>query len=747
VTGLTIEDGKYVIIRGQPSRYSFTTWNRSPLPSPDPIKRIVPLDLFPTGTLSSLEVQKSYSADKPGEFGAGLIALNTKGVPEGPVAEVSVGAGYDSRATGKDALTFKGGNEILGDAGSDLRMPGPVDDATNGGDDSLNLLDPAIKGDLAQSFPNRWSPESTTFPADHSLSLTLGDRFSLWGGEYGVLGSFSWSRDYEITEESEKGFDEGLAVETDYDRTKYDQNIDLGGMLVIGGEWGENHKVTSNSFFIRKTKKRVQVEDGFNFTSESRFEKNFLLEWNQREMFAQQLIGDHQLPWFHLDWRGLIASSNRLSPDRRQYKLFETGGEFEIYDQLGGLRRYNETTSNTNSYQLSLDRDWLDNDTWKLNTELGAFQSGMDRESKAATFQFFPTEATDTDVPEEAFDPAKVPDSMDLRSFPQSSADYEGTKSIQAFFGQVTTTWNDLLRFVAGARNETSELDVTTFSAFAPDGVDSGYEQTNTLKTLSATWFMNETMQVRAAYGESLSHPLLVELSDTGYFHPDTGEVHRGNPDLEPAEITGYDLRWEWYPSEEESLSLGYFRKAYTNPIETVFIPLAGGGEQITKDNADSATVSGYEASVRIGLGPLATGVDWLEPAYLRANGALIDSQVDYGGDPGLVTNPERPLQGQADQIINIQLGYSTDAVNYALVYNRVGERLAQVGNKGEPDIYRDPLTTVDLVASWRLGEHWSVKFKGENLTQPDIVFTQGDKTQKTVSQSRSFSLELKWAL
>jgi len=671
--------------------------------------------------------------------------LNTKGIPEEPVAEISVGVGYDSRATGEDGLTFEGGDEILGQAGSDLQMPGPVDAATNGGDEGLPT-DPQEKAELAQSFPNSYSPESTTFSPNHSLSIALGDSFSLWGGEYGILASLSWGRDYEITEESETGYDAGLAVETDYDRQRYDMNIDLGGMLVLGGKWGENHKVTSNSFFIRKTKKRVEVEEGINYTSESRYERNYLLEWNQREMFVQQFVGDHQLPWFHLDWRTLTANGKRLSPDRRQFKLIRNNdGEFEIYDPLGGLRRYNETTGTSNSYEVSLDKDWIDNESWKLNSEFGAFQSQLDRDSSSSTFQFLP-DGSNTDTPEVAFDPEKIPEEMDLRSYPQSSADYEGTKEVQAFYGQVDTSLKETVRLVAGVRSETSDLSVTTFSDFTPDGAESGYNVSNTLKSLSATWFFNEKMQVRAAYGESISHPLLVELSDTGYYHPENGDVYRGNPDLKPAEITGYDLRWEWYPSEQENLSLGYFRKDYTNPIETVFIPLSGGGEQITKENADAAKMTGYEASMRVGLGPLDFGGGWLDSAYLRANAAIIDSEVSYGSDAGLITNPSRPLQGQADQVGNAQIGYETESANYAAVYNYVGKRLAQAGNKGEPDIYRDAVTTIDLVASWRLGDRWSIKFKGQNLTQPDITYTQGGKTQKRVTQSRSFSLDLKWA-
>lgn len=752
VTGLTIEDGKFVVIRGQPARYTMTLWNGSPLPSPDPIKRIVPLDLFPTGVLSQIGVEKSYDARYPGSFGAGLIALETATSPEEPFAEISVSSGLNTMSTGEDGFTYAGGDtDFLGFDDGTRELPGSLEGL---------LGQPGVNsGDLeepAKNLSNTWALENETLPPDLGLGVSGGNRFRALGGTLGIRGSFNWNRKYRYTERIDRDYalagDGSLVVRNDQIDKRTDMDVDLGGLFSAELDWDE-HVVTSNTFLIRKTRQRAAVSEGTRVVSDDLFIRDYLLEWNERELLAQQFLGEHEFDRFTLDWRAMLAESSRDSPDRRNYIYRrQSNGEFVFFNRGGAQRRFSDSEDDVASLDLDLTIPMIERESLAVDLGTGVSTFSQDRESRVRRIRIDALPNADlTQDPEDLLDPGNIGDTLEANDDTQTNDNYLGDAGVDAVYLRGDVDWNDRWRFVVGLRQERSEFNVRTFVSGGSGGgqqVEGGFERTDTLPSLSTTWRFRDDMQLRGSFGTTISRPVLNELSPARYFDPDTGEEFLGNPDLEPAEIDSLDLRWEWYLSDRESLSLGYFTKDYTNPIEESFVGVGGSSFLRQVQNADSASVSGIEASGRTDLlrllGPLGFDGDWTTKVYVQANIAAIDSEVELASQ-NLATSANRPLQGQADSIFNLQVGYDGGRHDATVSFNRVGERLRVAGVQGQPDVFQEPVIQLDAKYTYRWSEDLRLELSGSNLLDSEIELLQGGEVYSRYSPGIDIGATLKY--
>jgi TonB-dependent receptor len=301
------------------------------------------------------------------------------------------------------------------------------------------------------------------------------------------------------------------------------------------------------------------------------------------------------------------------------------------------------------------------------------------------------------------------------------------------------------VRITGGVRSEQASLNARTFQAAAGSGlaeVKSALETSDVLPAATATWFMTRTMQLRLGYGKTVSRPDLKEISPASYIDPETGDTYVGQPDLRETIISGLDVRWEWYPSGTESVTLGAFWKDFTDPIETVKLP--GLGTPRTFQNADKATNVGIELGYRLGFGFL--GRSW-EAFYLAGNTAWIDSEVELADTLLTNTNKTRPLQGQAPYVFNLALGFDGGSVDAAILLNVVGERISEVGIQGQPDVMEQPAPELNVVFSHQFSKSFKYKLSAKNLLNPEVEFLQGDQTLRSYREGFEISLALGWDL
>ena len=734
VTGLSVEDGKFVTIRGQPERYTETTLNGSPLPSPDPIREIAPLDLFPTSILSSVSVSKSYDASQPGSFGAGLVDLRTLAEPDETYFEISVSTGGNSVSTGEEGLTYDGGDrDFLG-----------TDDGTREISGGLSTLDgvggstPEIE-EGAKSMPNTWAADEQTLPPDAGLSIAGGTNTEALGADVGINGTLGWDREYRLRETTENRYSRtgsGLRLRQSQLETRTDHNIDLSGFLAVSLDWGD-HKLTSNTFLSRKTTERTELRTGERAVSESLEIENVTLDWNERQMIGEQLVGEHDLGVVNLDWRALVAQAERDNPDRRFYsrtRALDSGNEFRLTDREDATRSFIDTQDDINSLAFDLERSVFNGDALSVDLSGGASVYSQDRESSTRTLGLRPDpNQVDLTAPvEEILAPGNIGNGVEVSDNSNQTDFYEGTADVQAAYLKGDIGWADTLRLVAGVRSESADYEVESLTTTDETAV-SGFEETNLLPSLSATWFFAEDMQARLAMGSTISRPTLNEIggdpdgSGVRYRDPDTNEQFVGNPGLKPAEIDSLDARWEWFPSPGELVSVGFFAKDYTDALEEELIPSATGTiRRVT--NAKEATVLGVEATGRMNLPTLIGTYDgnwsWTEQMYLQGNVSLIDSEVTVDGST-------RRLQGQADELVNLLVGYETGAHDLALAVNFTGERLASVA-RDQPNIFQEARTLVDVNYDYRWNDSLSFSADVGNLLNEDVTETQGGRTYET---------------
>jgi outer membrane receptor protein involved in Fe transport len=704
--------------------------------------------LFPTGVLSGIEVDKSYTPDRPGAFGGGLINLNTRGVPESGFGDVSISVGGNSESTGRQGLAYEGGSrDFLGTDDGTRALPEEVQNASQGERSSTRV---------GKSFSNNYRIQDTTLGPDLGLSTASGERFNALGGKIGVLGTVSYGRKSRNSDQIRRSFAKNgdqLIVQNDFVRERTDQNVGLGGMLVAGGKW-EGFELTSNTFVIRKTTDRAQITSGFDASSDKGRVRDYVLSWSERELIAQQFVGQHDLDWLELEWRVMRAEASKESPDRRTYRYEVTdGGDLRFDSDSTMQRRYNTVEDTVDSLGIDATLPLSGSEGFQFDAKTGITTYEQQRSSETERFEFDPTDDADLDPdnPEVIFDPDNIGDTVTYREQTRTNDDYEGAATVDAAYLMGEARWPQALRVVAGARRESARFDVRTFQANSgrEERVEGGFEESRTLPAINSTWSITDGVQVRAAAGQSVSRPTLNELSPATYFDTDTGERFVGNPDLVPAKITGADLRWSWYPDDGEKLFAGVFRKEIDDPFEQIFITRGGNDILNQVVNAESATVTGTEFGARFGVdrlvGWLGAEADWWSDLYVAGNATLIESSVELSGQ-GTATAAERSLQGQADQVYNLETGYSGAAHDVTLAYNYVGERIHRAGLQGKPDVIRQPVPTLDATWSWQAREALELKAELGNMLDPEIEYTQGGRLFRSSNEGVSASLSLKWS-
>jgi len=767
VTGLTIEDGKFVIIRGQPYRFTLALFNGSPLPSPEPLVRVVPLDLFPTGVLKDIEVQKAFSPDVPASFGAGLVRINTRGVPDEGFARISLSTGYNSESTFLQGLTYDGGGlDVFGFDDGTRALPASYIDATN--DRTTSITNADDENEVLRQFSNNFNTEDITLPPDIGASLSAGTSWDIFGdGKFGVLGNAQWKNKWRRQRRIQRAFRLNmgeLEVRDDTLEQRTDNNVDLSGLFTAAVEW-EKHQVQANTFLVNQAQDRTQFTTG-NIVLSDQFDlRGTLIQWIERRLITQQVTGHHEfdpaIP-LQMDYNFLYAQASREAPDQRSYDYTRNAAQtdFVVRNPSGLNREWSFVNDDEITFGLDFTLPVLPEDWWfQITPKFGVFGDFVSRSAKQDRLRWQPDDEAGADVanpnPEELFDPAETGNTLFVRDLALGTGDdYEGRQDIWAVYGMADMKFGELFRLVGGVRYEQANVEVETFTqggAGTEGNLFGGFDQSQLYPAAALTWFVTDSVQARATYGRSTSRPTLNELTNTLFIDPDSGQIFRGNPDLEPTVIDGYDLRVEWYPSATESLTAGVFWKEYADAIERTFEPRGGGGQTATFQNADAATVQGIEFGGRFEFSRF---VDWfdapdfLDKFYLLANAAILFSEVDLA-DAGSATDEVRSLDGQADFVLNMQFGYDGDTHDVTLAYNQIGSRLRRVGINNQPNIIQSQIPSLDLNWTWQVWENGKFRLAGENLLNPAVELTQqveGDEAQvfrkfrKGVDVSLSFA-------
>ena len=749
VTGLTLVGGRYIFVRGLGERYSATTLDGSSLPSPEPERRVVPLDLFPSATLDSVVVQKTWTPDLPGEFGGGALQLRSRQIPETPTLRLGVSGGYVSQSTFTQAQVAPPGRlDWAGIDDGSRALPQPV--AQAGTVKPFNpLTGKGYTADeleaLGESFTNRWTLVPRTLPPDLGLSVTAGGSVHPGALKLGALAALSYNNTWDSSRYTRSFYNlgaEGVTPNQSYQFDEVEHTIRLGAMLALTAEVGET-RLHSTTALNRSTDDGARSYEGEYWDGgEIRVQRT---RWVERQLFFQQLNGEHPLGALTLDWRYALSLANRDEPGRLEWSYEnEPGvGWMQMSRASGFDMFYGSLRDRSHDAGLNLRGPLAD---------LGTLQAGlwfMDKQRSSEVRRFY--YELDSASPElrakpsaQWFTPETIgPEGMELSEFTNSSDDYTAQQRALAAYALADLSLSPQLRVLGGLRAERSVQSVQTYTLFSTstDEQPNAVAQLKTLDWLPAlhgTWTLNERMQLRAGYARTLSRPDFRELSEVPFYDVSGGRSVVGNPNLRRASIHHADLRWELYPRPKESVSIGLFYKHFVDPIETVVEP--GNENRVTFLNAPSANNLGLELEGRIALPHDFT---------LGGNLSLIYSRVDLSGLEGTQTSTVRPLQGQSPWVANVQLGYENpdSGSTVTLLYNAFGPRIEEVGIGGMPDTYERTVHRVDLVASQALPRGFRAQLKVQNLGNPVVRRTVGDLPAFEMTETWSASLGVSWGI
>jgi hypothetical protein len=771
VTGLTLVDGKFIYVRGLGERYSSTLLNGAQIPSPDPTRRVVPLDLFPTEVLESIGVQKTFSADMPGEFGGGTVQLRTKSFPNDFQMKVSASVGYDDGATGEQGLTYRGGGR----------------DWTGRDDGSRELSDQLFRDRLA-NFPaaeqerlaeelaaQGYNTSERRIDPNLTAAFGIGDAFGDGAWRYGYSASLRHSHQWDNREESLKSFSiiggEVNPVPTsEFERRRTERAIDSSAYVTAGATYLEQHQLDAAIMLLRQTTDDVRIDEGYD-TSPSDIERRYSLEWIENELLVKQFSGAHVLPRLadlEVDWQYTRSDASRFEPNTREYQYGIRPGQSEfglIRGSSGNAQRAAQLDDASREYRLGFSMPMEFGSEWDLSLNAGAGRLERERDSVIRRYRFrignSPLLRDINDI-EALFAPEFIGTDISLVTLIdgfQPSDVYMASQELLSGYLSADVAFADDYRLNIGLRREDNDLVVTTFQPFNPNAEpDVGaVQEVDNLPAATFTWAYSDSAQFRVGYSETLSRPDFRELTLSPFTDPLLDVTTRGNPDLRQSRISNYDLRWEYYFSGTEILSLALFLKEFEDPIEIVRVP--GTGQLLEPQNALEATNYGFEIDYYKSLSDLRRW-DWFDRSwagripwqdvYLGFNYAWIDSEITLGEDIiGIQTTDNRPLQGQSPYVFNLQLGYRQPdgRREVTLLYNVIGERIVGVGVRELPDIYEQPLHQVDLVWSQRLGEDWKFRLRLRNLLGEDVEFSQGGLPTRLYEKGRdvTLSFERSW--
>ncbi|MBR9991122.1 MAG: TonB-dependent receptor [Gemmatimonadetes bacterium] len=735
VSGATVQEGKFVFVRGLGERYTTTSLNGTRIPSPEPERKMVPLDLFPSGLLQQITTAKTFTPNLPGDFSGAQVDIQTREYPGTRQMTVSVSQGVNSVTTGRTLpMAPSAGGEWRADATAPRSLPTVVQEtqAPSPGHQTNQMVN---------ALRNTWSVNNRTGTPSTSLGLSLGGTDAFLGRDVGYLVSGTYSTSDEANIDARRENVEGDIFEGEIGR----RSVLLGGLLNVSTMLGTHSRVLLNNTYNRSADNEARFETGFyeNHGTNIQIER---LRYIERSVRAHQLQLQHQFGRSHrLDWSLSTSAVSRQEPDRSEFVTWLDPETPIWYNQEGAFRAFGGLTEDALEASANYRVDLGSGSSRSLRfgglyrtAERSAYDNGYSIYSR----EWAPTDSRWQLKGEQIFDGRYSQNGEEIFGLGiyNAGGNYGADERIAAAYAMVEWSIAPWLQFVGGARIENSETEVRYQDVLGNEGVtDPSY--TDVLPSLALNIDLTGSQKLRLSATQTLARPEYREMAPICYRAGLGDEQRCGNPDLERTLIQNYDVRWEMYPSAGEMLSLGVFAKRFDKPIEPRYQGRSG-TNSLWFENAVSAMNYGVEVEARRSLGFL-----WqpLETLHALANATAMKSEIDTG-------NPEdgaRAMTGQSPYVVNAGLTWSSpvNGASATLLFNVVGERIINARPSGQtvPDMVEAPRPGLDL--SLRFPELLGVaaKLDFRNLLDSPYEVTQGELQRVYYRTGRSMSLGLSW--
>ncbi len=713
IPGASIQEGKFIIIRGLADRYNQAMLNGILLTSTEPDRKTFSFDLIPASVIDNIIINKAFVPEYPGEWAGGLIQVNTKDIPSKNFFNIQLGTGFNTQTIGKPFYTDKAGKlDWLGIDDGSRALPADYKNKS-----TFAQLSRAEKTALGKQMANRWTANEITAPLNLSLQMNGGFTTKIFGKTFGGNLGVNYNRSnqqLDMLNRQNKISDNLVSTESDFQDDRFRQGTMAGAFGSIALQLNPRNKISLKSIININTVSSVTNRNGVDISRGDSLLKGSEFVFRQNTFFTVQAIGEHSISSpLKFKWYGAFNILDGYVPDQRRI-LYSRTLDTDPYravianslSQQSGSRIYQSlsdyiyTGGGDLQYQFNLGKQ-------KQTVKAGYMLQIKDRLYDAQLFAYYlpldndslkKLSADKIFSPENFGDGSAGSNKFAFDALIGKTYRYMANTILNAGFIQLDNQLRNNLRVVWGVRAE--HFDQLVGSVQKSDPRHTYTKVLDFLPGVNATWKINTKTNLRLSGSQTVIRPELRELSFLNLYDFELNASVQGNPLLKRTKITNADLRYELYPRAGELFSAGIFYKHFKDPIEQLFNEGAGGSSTFSFQNATAANAYGLELEVRKKLDNSNT----LKNFTVQANAAYIRSRVK---DERF--NVDRALQGQSPYVFNLGLLYDLEKAgfNATLLYNQVGERIYLVGDisagAGSPDIYEASRPVLDLQLAKKL--------------------------------------------
>lgn len=734
VSGASLQEDKFAVVRGLNDRYNAAFLNGAPLPSSESDRKAFAFDIFPSNMLDNLIIYKTATPDMPAEFAGGQIVINTKGIPSENFQSFTYGLGFNTAATFQNKKYYEGGQwDFLGIDNTRRLKNGFPDIAT-----FKNMsVDERIR--YAKSFqPKNWSLNNKQALPNTTLQYIVGRNFQRKEKDFlGVLFSVSYNKTLTKNEGTRTFYapEYDNAAQRVYNEETYSTQTLLGAIANISWKINNNNNISLKNLFSINSDDRVITRNGKDdiINEPDRFTKSYALWFTSNKIFTNQLIGEHYLPTskIKINWVLSYANIRREVPALRRMVFDSSAGSasyiaklFDVNpvdnDNTAGLSFYSTNKEKVNNARIDFSRTFKFSSKFQSVFKAGFYYQMRNREfnPRLLAFSNFNSSRFETNLL--SLDPSVIFNQSNIGYLPGGKTGYNlkditeirdlytaGTE-LYSYYLMADQRIGKKIRLIYGARLEDFHQTLNaSFNQFTPVNINT--RKNDILPSANLVYSLTNKMNIRLGYSKTLNRPEFRELAPFLFRDYTIKYSIFGDTSLRRASVENFDLRYEFYPGKAQLISLSGFYKKFTDPIE--LISVTNQDKTLSYRNTPSSEILGAELEFRTSLGSLMdlpTSSFWSK-LTLYGNITLIQSKVNLKvtDTSNYYYKEGRVMQGQSPYVLNGGVTYQNDEKNISstISVNRYGQRIflasngdaLQNGQLIEPNLWENGRTQLDF--------------------------------------------------
>ena len=758
ITGITKVEGRGLFVRGLEDRYNSLLLNDLAVPSNNPFKKIIPLDIFPTDIVSVLETYKTFNTNLYGDFAGATFNIVTTASGKSQT-KVNFGAGYTVNNNLKKFLISRDAtstSDFFGFSGNERKLPSAL---TNTPSNQTLTTDQAANG-----FGSGFDVKSDVAPLNTSFGIIHSEKFNVGKNDnvFQYLISLNYDNKFQTRTGADRIFNTAQGnYDNDLVTTQYKFITNSSALLGLTYKT-KRLSLTSNTTYLKSTENLIQ--DQLGYTNSNVAQTNGFIRMNQLQestFLNTQLFGNYKITEDerHTVKSGVSFSTTQYElPDRKSFKgirmddnttsISYTGNsitrqylDFKGDHHISGLLEYNWKFGNEDLSKANKLTAGYSGYMNKMGSEF-RFLVSQNLNSNSATFA--------TNDPDATLKNEILNNNFTYREGTNSTYKAMLEEFINAGYLDLGLKFSEKIELNVGARVEQTHRDTKYKStgSFEDPYQKVTTDKTDILPSLNTKYIINEKSNLRFAASKTITRPVIMESYPLEFVNPD-GTIERGNEFLTNSSNYNFDLKYELFPTNKELISATLFTKMIDNPIERLFTNSAGsGGQIITYGNSNKALLYGAEFEFLFQLERISKS---LSNFSVGANASLMDTKVTIEktfengvNNPETIAvdaNPERKLQGASPWLVNADLRYDSEfsekwKSSMTMVYNVYSKRIYAVGTNGLDNYYEMPFGKLDFIWQNKISDKFDVKLSVDNILNPSYKIEMGQNSRIEITES-----------